>query len=106
MLGLILLIFIAKPFYQMAEERKKNKWLFAFFGVAAYYSGSFMGGVVLVVVFNLFGWAAINEFSDIQIGLMALPFGLLSCYGLYKGLEKKWKKNTFESLEIIDDELL
>ncbi len=44
MLGLFLLYFIGKIFYQLAEAHNKNKWVFAILGVIAYYAGTFLGG--------------------------------------------------------------
>ena len=107
MIGLILIIFLAKPFYQLAEEHKKNKWIFAILGVATYYVGAFIGGLILGLILELFSITFFEEFSDLQLGLIALPFGLLSCFGLYKVLEKKWSKSlSVENLEILDEELL
>ena len=106
MIGLILIYFLAKPFYQLAEEHKKNKWVFAILAIITYYAGAFVGGLVLGLILELSGVSIFDNFSDIQLGLIALPFGLLSCFGLYKFLEKKWKKTAFENLEILDDELL
>jgi hypothetical protein len=91
MLGILLIYFIGKHFYKMAETYNKNKWLFAILGVVTYYVGTFIGGVVLAILDEIFV-LGINWDSNLGLGLMALPFGIALDYLFYKILEKKWKK--------------
>lgn len=91
MLGILLIYFIGKHFYKMAETYNKNKWLFAILGVVTYYVGTFIGGIVLAILDEIFV-LGINWDSNLSLGLMALPFGIALDYLFYKILEKKWKK--------------
>lgn len=91
MLGILLIYFIGKHFYKMAETYNKNKWLFAILGVVTYYVGTFIGGIVLAILDEIFV-LGINWDSNLILGLMALPFGIALDYLFYKILEKKWKK--------------
>jgi hypothetical protein len=92
MLGLFILYFLGKKFYELADEYDKNKWGFAILGVITYYGGAFVFGIVLGVLELLTETTWIETKSDLVLGLIAMPFGLLACYGLYYFLEKTWKK--------------
>lgn len=93
MLGLVLLYFIGKKFYELAEEYNKHKWGIAILGVATYYTSAFIFGMLLGVFLMLIESNFLETANDLLLGLIAAPFGILGCYVLYKGLEKNWKKN-------------
>lgn len=107
MLGFILFYFVGKAFYKLAEEYNKHKWGFAIAGVASYYAGVLIGGVLIGVFLALANpsWQE-DQFSDTQYGLMAIPFGVLSTWGLYKILSRTWKKTSIiDSSEVLDSQL-
>ena len=93
MLGLILLYWIGKYFYKLAEEYDKSKWGFAIIGIVTYYAGIFMFGFITGIVIELTAPGAIDSINETLLGLMMLPFGILSCYLLYKYLDKTWEKS-------------
>ena len=100
MLGLFLIYFIGKYFYDLAEDHNRSKWGYAIFGVITYYFGTFIGGILLVI---LLGVATIEEMGDFLIGLIALPFGIALCTGLYYLLKRSWEKKASLSEDIIDE---
>lgn len=95
MLGFLLVYFIGKRFYDLAEEHQQKKWLFAILGVITYYAVGTAFVVFLAILdVYIFYW----EFDwDNRYGmnLLALPSGLLGCWILYNILENKWKKEGF-----------
>lgn len=93
MLGLILLYWIGKYFYKLAEEYDKNKWAHAIFGIAVYYGGALGVGITFGIVAEIMSPGFIDSINETLLSIMMLPFGILSCYLLYKYLEKTWKKN-------------
>ncbi|GAB4162622.1 MAG: hypothetical protein Tsb0033_21780 [Winogradskyella sp.] len=93
MLGLILLYWIGKYFFKLAEEYNKNKWGFAILGVVTYYAGIIIFSFIFGIVIELTSPGAIDNMNETLLGLLMLPFGILSCYILYKYLQKTWKKN-------------
>ncbi|KAB1066551.1 hypothetical protein F6U93_14125 [Tamlana haliotis] len=104
MLGLILLYWIGKYFKELAEAYNKSKWGFAILGILSYYSGIVLFSFIIGLLFELFSPGSIEGVNDTLLGILMLPFGILSCYLLYKFLENKWKKNKpnpFESIEEI-----
>lgn len=102
MIGIILIYFLGKAFYELAKMNGKNKWLYAVLGVLSYYLGTFIGGIVLVLIepFTGFNVETANEFL---IGFLALPFGLLSCYGFYQLLKFQWIKRPASTTEELLD---
>ena len=100
MLGIVLIYFIGRYFYRLAEEFNQNKWLYAILGVITYYVGTFVGGIVLALFDELFGFG-INWENNFTLGLIALPFGIASVYLLYILLQRKWKK----SVSLVKDEI-
>ncbi len=111
MLGLILIYFIGKSFYTLAETYHKNQWLYAILGVVSYYVGTFIAGIFIGLYYELYAATSLEDMSDIALGLIALPFGLLACWGFYTLLKKQWEKNLSSSdgssmKDILDDDLL
>lgn len=101
MLGLVLIYFIGKRFYDLAITHQKSPHLFGVLGVVSYYAGTFILGFVLVL---LLGVDAIEEMDQLFLGLAALPAGLLSCYIFYKVLENSWNKTQLSThTDILDD---
>ena len=101
MLGLVLLYFVGKAFYDLAKKHGKNKWLFAILGVVSYYGGIFGAGIVL----GLIGIAYpefLENASEFAINLMAIPVGVLICWGFYRLLKYQWEKNVSPTEELLD----
>lgn len=99
MLGLIIIFWIGKYYYKLAEEYNKSKWGYAIIGVLSYYTGSFIAGVVIAIVAPSF----IDTASSIALSLIALPLGLLAAYGLYKLLENNFKKNHVKVVDELEN---
>lgn len=107
MLSIILIYFIGKPFYNLAEAHYKNKWIFAILGVVTYYGGTFLGGFILGV-FIAFGYMeSLLTLPELVLGLLTLPFGLLACWGLYAILKNIWSKAVpAENNEALDGDFM
>lgn len=102
MFGIIFIYFIGKYFYRLAEDFKKNLWLYAILGVVVYYATSVVLGVILFVIVDIFNSEFSEGISESAINLIAIPFGLGGCYLYYKYLEKKWKSEEPNSTNEID----
>jgi hypothetical protein len=93
MLGFLLLYFIWKYYSELAVEYDKHKWGYVLLGIATYYIGTFVGGFVIGLILELMG----SDVSDLLLTFIALPFGLLSVWGLYKILQNRWSKESANS---------
>lgn len=105
MLGLVLLYFIGKKFYTLAEEYDKSIWSYAVLGIVIYYIGLYGAAFIVGIVFAMMESTFLENMNDFVLGLMLMPFGLLSCYLLYLFLEKKWKKEKPKRQEKLIDEI-
>lgn len=90
------MIFVGRSFYQLAENHQKSRWLFAILGVVSFYFGIFIGGIVLAFVYELYLLRSMEDVNPILLTLMALPFGILTCWGLYRILSNQWSKKPSE----------
>ena len=102
MLSLLLLYWIGKYFYKLAEEYDKSKWGYAILGIVVFYSGAIIIGGIIMFIVEMLSSGFIDRFSDNVLGLIMMPFGALSCYLLYKYFEKTWEKNDPRKNSIID----
>lgn len=93
MLGLLLLYWIGKYYSQLAEEYQKSKWGYAILGIVSYYGGILFFSAIVGVFGELMYPGFSDNINETLFGIVMLPFGILSCYLLYKYLEKTWKKN-------------
>lgn len=104
MLGILLIYFIGKPFYDLAQEYKKNEWAYAILGVVMYYVGTFVAGIVIGLgcYFMEFDFESIN---DLLLSLIAMPFGLFFCWLLHTFLKKKFS-GDLSDIDNLDDTIL
>lgn len=92
MLGLLLIYFIGKRFYDLSEQYGKNKWMYAILSVVTFYGSMFVFGLLLGLLDLLFGWGVDWDKNSIMINLLGIPIGLLAVWIFYTLLEKNWKK--------------
>ncbi|TWO31952.1 hypothetical protein E1J38_011260 [Seonamhaeicola sediminis] len=102
MLGLLLVYFIGKRFYDLSNEYNHNKWLYAILSVVVYYVAAFVLGIILALLDLLFEWG-INWDNSFGWNLLGIPAGLLAVWGFYIILENKWKKSVIVVKDEIQD---
>lgn len=102
MLGLLLIYFIGKWFYDLASEFNQSKWLFAILSIVVYYAAILIFGFVLGLLILLFDWQ-INLENNFGINLLAIPIGLLADWAFYEFLKMRWKKKIVLVKDEIDD---
>lgn len=87
-----MIYFIGKNFHSLAGDHGKNQWSFAILGVGTYYACTFSFGILLALTMGLYNPSALEQMSDLVLGLMAVPVGLLGCVGLYYILKAVWER--------------
>ena len=108
MIGLVLLYFVGKAFYDLAGLNKKNEWLYAILGVGSYYTGLIIGGVLIAIGYELF-IGSIDEVNDTLLSIFALPIGVVTCWGFYRILKRRWEEKETASgsaEEVLDAHLI
>ncbi len=90
MLGLVLIYFVGKAFYDLAIKFDKSKWLFAILGVVSYYAGLWTSALIIGVFIGYYSPELLDSPYDLLLGIAAIPFGVLTCYIFYQILKKSW----------------
>jgi len=107
MIGLFLIYFIGKKFYELAHDYNKNRWGFAILGIISYYAGTFIAGVLLGIIGLLIESNFVETTPKIILGLIGVPFGLLGSWVFYKLLVSQWNKQvTLKSNDTLDGNLM
>lgn len=97
MLGIILIYFVGRKFYQLAFDHDKSKWGFAIAGVAVYYAFTFISAFVIALLLEISSPGYITESNEMWLGMLGIPIGVLACWGFYKILENNWSKSRIEA---------
>ena len=93
MISLLLIYFVGKAFYDLAHKYKKSEWGFAILGVVSYYFGIIMCSFILGFITAFTGSDFVATTPRIVLGLLSIPIGIFSCWGLYSILKSEWRKN-------------
>ena len=101
MIGIILIYFIWKRFADLAFKYNHKKWIYGLLGVIVYYAGCLLGGLILGLLSVIINFV-IDWENNLLMSIIVLPFGLVTCYGTYYFLEKKWEKEVVV-MDSIDD---
>ena len=109
MLGLLLIYFIGKRFYDLAGAYKKHQWKWAILGVVTYYGTIIISQIIIGFIYYFaspesfdYDGNFIATGTELMIGIATIPIGLLACYLLHRFLEKRWKKEKVIPVEEID----
>lgn len=104
MLGLLLIYFVGKKFYDLADNYNRSKWGFAILGILSYYvgllAGAFCLGLALALAFDMM---ALDSTEELLVSLISIPIGILTCWGFYKLLESNWRKTSRQGFDQILD---
>ena len=108
MLGFILLYFLARPFFTLAEKHERSKWGYAILSVVVFYAGTSAFGLLFGFGLEMNSPGALDEMNENVIGLICMPAGLAALYFLYEYLKRTWShagRPTRGRDDIIDDDL-
>lgn len=97
MLRILLIYFIGKSFYKLAEIYNKQKWVFAILGIATYYAANFALQLFVIYILDYYE-------NPMGIAILGIPFGLLAWWGLYYYLKKEWSKTGKPTNQDVLDE--
>jgi hypothetical protein len=106
MLGLILLYFIGKRFYELAAQHQRHKWGHALGGIAVYYLSLIFSGIIITLALDLIWDYVIPNGKETLFGIANIPIGLGVCWLWYTHLKKTWGKNLFNERDAPLDEVL
>lgn len=88
-LSYIFLFYVGFYFYRLAENHKKNKWIFAIIGIGSY----FLALVIYPFYLRLFDPEEIqNPANIVLVSVKSLTIALISIFILFQVLSFVWNK--------------
>lgn len=108
MLSVIILYFLGKRYYKLAEFHGRSKWGFAILGVACYYVGAIVSATIFAIAYDMLGYGLIDDLNDYLLGLIGLPFGILAWWLVFKYIERRFEGKGKQALasDLLDDGML
>lgn len=103
MLLYIVLFVVGRFFYNTAIDNDKNGWGHGILSIVVFFVGTNAASVLIVLAFSILDEDLTSMPGELGISLMALPFGFLACWGLYKLLFYNWSKEEKFNENIIDE---
>ncbi|MCA0365560.1 MAG: hypothetical protein U0V04_03195 [Spirosomataceae bacterium] len=101
MLGLLLIYWIGKKYYELATEHNRSPWGYAILGVFVYYFSQLFFGLILAIAMpSLF--EGLDTGSELLLNLVGVLVGLGIWYLLFLYLKNKWEGEQ-DSYEDTDD---
>lgn len=92
MLGLILIYFVGRNYFELAHEHNRPAWLFAILGVLTFFFGQFfLGTIVATLIVSSTG--AISDGTYLLVSVISIACGAAAIWFMYKRLESFWKAN-------------
>ena len=105
MLGVVIIYFLGRSVYRLAETYHKNTWGHAVGSVLFYYLGTFVAGIAIYLLADLNGGNLENT-SDMAINLMAVPFGLAFWYAYRAFFKHRWAQAPESDMELLDGDFM
>ncbi|MEM6344809.1 MAG: hypothetical protein AAF927_13040 [Bacteroidota bacterium] len=103
MLLYIVLFIVGRFFYKTANDNDKNGWAHGILSIVVFFIGTNVASILIVLAFSAFADDATDLPGEFSLIFMALPFGFLACWGLYKLLFYNWSKEEKFNENIIDE---
>jgi len=73
MLGILLLYWIGKYYYKLAEAHDKSKWGYAILGIVMYYASVVVSGLLIGIVIELIWPGAVDTINELLLSILVLP---------------------------------
>ena len=73
MLGFVLLYWIGKYFYELAEVYNKSQWRYAILGIVVYYGGIGLFGIIIGIVLEVFIPGFIEDSVSFYADVIIIP---------------------------------
>jgi hypothetical protein len=102
MIGIFLIYWIGRKYYDLAMRHSRSAWGYAILGVVIYYSMQFFLGIFLGLMFPE-GMTNLDNSSKTVLNLLGIPIGLGAWWGIFIYLRNKWEateennSNNYES---------
>ena len=100
MLGIFLIYWVGKKYYDLAEYHNRSPWGFAILAIAVYYGSQFIFGLFIALAFPEF-FEKLDSGTEFMINLLGIGVGLGVWYLGLKYIERKWEVEV----EVVEDQI-
>lgn len=107
MIGLVLIYFIGKYFYDLAMEFQRKPWPYAILGVASFYGSQILFGAAIFVIAELMDYPEFFGMEETALNLLGIPAGVLFTWISYKLVQRNFKRKTIHTdVDVLDGEFI
>jgi hypothetical protein len=100
MLGLVLIYWIGRKFYDLAARYNRSEWAWAIIGVVIYYAAQIVFGVIIYVAFP-----EMSESTMTGLNYFGILVGGGVWYAALTYFEKKWENESYQTYESDDSSI-
>lgn len=75
MIGIFLIFWIGKSYYELAHEYDRSRWGYAILGIVTYYGGTFLGAFIIGLLSEAGLVGSIENVNSFLLSLLTLPMG-------------------------------
>jgi len=107
MLSILLIYWIGKSFYGIAESTGRGPWTWAIAGVVFFYGIQLLIGIAIILIWFFDDIDALDSATEKGIGYLAAIISGVFTYFLFKYLRKRWtsSKIGFDN-NMLDDDVI
>jgi hypothetical protein len=104
MLGLFVIYWIGKRFYDLATIHNRSPWGYAILGVAIYYITQFVFGIIMYLMFPD-TFSNMDKASELGLNVVGILVGAGVWYFALQYFTKKWENEADANYIEVDDEI-
>ena len=98
MLGIFLIYWIGKKYYNLATQHGRSPWGFAILAVAIYYGIQLILGIILAITIPDI-MADLDSSTEMMLNIIGVPISLGGWYLVLIYLRRKWEKEADTKLD-------
>jgi hypothetical protein len=104
MLGLVLIYWVAKKFYDLADYHNRSQWGYAFMGIGIYFGAQLLFGLFLEI-FSPGFIESLDKSAGFGLDLLGMAIGALFWYLALQYFTKKWENQYDSESNNMDSEI-
>ncbi len=104
MLGIFIIYWIGRKFYDLAAIHNRSPWGWAILGVVVYYGTQLLFGM-LAYLASPSTFDNMDKGSELMFNLVGVAVGALVWYVFLQYITKKWENESEQTYENINDKI-
>lgn len=105
MLGIFLIYWVGKKYYDLAFQYNKSPWAWAIAALFIYFGSQFVLGIIASILFYADQNFEIPTKDELLLNLSGVLFGLAIWYGIFTYLERRWENQYYNQADDSFDQI-